>query len=73
MKMAKIISMKVELKNKNILDLVTTVDPIATPEMVFRMVGMPGRIIKSEETDIMPLPLALARSMKMQRKLGIVR
>lgn len=73
MKMAKVISMKVELKNKNILNLVTAVDPVVTTEMVFRMAGMPGRIIKSSETKIMPLPQALAHSMKLQRKLGIVR
>ena len=73
MKMAKVINMKVELKNKNILNLVTAVDPVVTPEMVFRMAGMPGRIIKSSETKTMPLPQALAHSMKLQRKLGIIR
>ena len=69
---AKVITMKVELKKNRILELVTTVDPIVTPEMAFRMYGLPGRIIKSEETNVMPLPFALAHSANLQRKLGCI-
>ena len=39
-KMAKVITMKVELNKNHILDLVTTVDPIVTPKMVFSMYSL---------------------------------
>ena len=71
-KMAKVITMKVELNKNHILDLVTTVNPITTPEMVFYMYGLRGRIIKSEETNTMPLPFALAHSFNLKKKLGII-
>lgn len=71
-KMAKVITMKVELNKNHILDLVTTVDPIVTPKMVFSMYGLRGHIIKSEETNTMPLPFALAHSYNLQKKLGII-
>lgn len=72
MKMAKVITMTVKLNNENILELVTTVDPIVTPEMAFRMYRLHGCIIKSEETNTMPLPFALVHSFNLQRELGIV-
>ena len=72
-KLAKVITMKVELNKNRIMELVTTVDPIVTPEMAFRLYGLRGRIIKSEETNVMPLPFALAHSANLQRKLGIIR
>ena len=36
-KMAKVITMKVELNSKYFMNIVTTVDPIVTAEMAFRM------------------------------------
>ena len=72
MKMAKVITMKVELDKNRIVELVTTVDPIVTVEMVFRVYGLRGRIVKSEETNVMPLSFALDCAYRQRNMLGIV-
>ena len=70
LKMAKVITMKVEMNSKYFMNIVTTVDPIVTPEMAFRMYGLKGRIIKSEETNVMPLPVALLHSANLQKNMS---
>ena len=72
MKMAKVITMKVELDKNRVMELVTTVDPIVTVEMVSRVYGLRGRIVKSEETNVMPLPFALDCAYRQRNMLGIV-
>ena len=71
-KMAKVITMKIELNETYIMVLVTTVDPIVTPQAVYRMYELKGRVIESEESNVMPLPYALAHSYNQKRKFGIV-
>ena len=70
-KMAKVITMKVQIAENQMLVLVTTVDPAVTPEMTRVMYGIPGRVIKSEETNAMPLPFALGCACHQRKLLGI--
>lgn len=67
-KMAKVITMKVELNSKYFMKIVTTVDPIVTPEMAFCMYGVGGKIVSVETTNVMPLPLALFESRRQLEK-----
>ena len=71
-KMAKVITMEIKLNGEHILKIVTTVDPSVTPEIAYHMYGLRGHIIKSEETNVMPLPFALAHSYNLQKKIGII-
>lgn len=70
-KMAKVITLKIQSGASYEFDLVTTVDPIVTPEMTKAMFGITGRIIKKEETMIMPLPFALDCARRQRKALGI--
>lgn len=70
-KMAKVITLKTQVSSDRMILVVTTVDPIVTPEMAKVMYGIPGRIIKREETNIMPLPFALNFACRQRAKLGI--
>ncbi len=70
-KMAKVITMKVQIAKDQLFTLVTTVDPIVTPEMTRAMYGISGRVIKSEETNAMPLPFALDCACHQRKLLGI--
>ena len=70
-KMAKVITMKVQISKDLLLNLVTTVDPIVTPEMTKKMYGIPGHVIHSEETSTMPLPFALNCAYHQRKLLGI--
>ena len=67
---AKVITMTVKLNSKHTMILVTTVDPIITPEMVFYRYGLTGHIISSKESKVMPLPFALEYSSAERTKLG---
>ncbi len=69
--MAKVITMKTMISSDCFILLVTTVDPIVTPEMVQVMYGIPGRIIHSEESNEMALPFALDYARRQRAKLGI--
>ena len=71
MTLAKVITMKTKVNNNLFIKMVTTVDPIVTPEMAQLMYGVPGRIIKSEESNEMPLPFALDYARRQRAKLGI--
>ena len=70
--MAKVITMKVELDKNRVMQLVATVDPILPAEMAVSMFGLNGRIIKIEETNVMPLPFALDCAYRQRNMLGIV-
>ena len=69
--LAKVITMKTKVNNNLFMQMVTTVDPIVTPEMAKLMYGVPGRIIKSEESNKMPLTFALDYARRQRAKLGI--
>lgn len=70
-KMAKVITLKTQVSSDRMILVVTTVDPSVTPEMAKVMYGIPGRIIKREETNTMPLPFALDFACRQRAKLGI--
>ncbi len=70
-KMAKVITVKTQISSDRMIVMVTTVDPIVTPEMAKAMYGIPGRIINSEETNTMPLVFALDCARRQRAKLGI--
>ena len=70
-KMAKVITMKTKVNDNLFMNMVTTVDPIVTPEMAQLMYGVPGHIVKSEESNEMPLPFALDYARRQRAKLGI--
>lgn len=59
------------MSKKFYASLVVTVDPEVTPEMVCIMTGIRGKQVKSETSEIMPLPDALALSASKKRALGI--
>ena len=72
MKMAKVITLKIKMNKKFRMILVITVDPEVTPEMVCIMCGINSKLLmKSESSEIMPLPDALALSASKKRALGI--
>ena len=71
MKKAKVITLKVKMSKNRFASLVVTVDPSVTPEMVYTLSGIRGKLIKSETSKTMPLPLALAHSFRLRMKLGI--
>ena len=68
---AKVITMMIELNQNHTMNLVITVNPIITPEMVYRTFKLSGYIIGSEESDIMPLPYALEYASAVRSQLGI--
>ena len=70
-KMAKVITMSIKLNRKHVMKIVTTVDPVVTPEMACSMYGIRGHLVNSEVSSIMPLPMALDYSYRLQKKLGI--
>ena len=70
-KMAKVITMNIKLNHKHMLKIVTTVDPVVTPEMACRMYGIRGELLSSEVSNIMPLFTALDYSYRLQKKMGI--
>ncbi len=71
MTMAKVITLKIKMSKKYYASLVVTVDPEVTPEMVCIMAGIRGKQVKSEISEIMPLPEALDLSASKKRALGI--
>lgn len=71
-KMAKVISLKVKLSKHRIMNIVTAVDPSVTPEQVYSMCGVGGKIVSAEVTKEMPLFMALFESQKQQKQLGII-
>ena len=71
-KMAKVITMNIKLNHKHMPKIVTTVDPIVTPEMACRMYGIRGQLVSSEVSNVMPLFTALDYSYKLQKKMGII-
>ncbi len=71
MMMAKVITLKVKMGKNRVARLVVTVDPSVTPEMVYSISGIRGKLIKSETSKTMPLLLALAHSFRLRMKLGI--
>ena len=72
MKMAKVITLKIKMNKKFRMILVITVDPEVTPEMACIMCGINSKLLmKSESSEIMPLPDALALSASKKRALGI--
>ena len=71
-KMAKVITMNIKLNHKHMLKIVTTVDPIVTPEMACRMYGIHGKMVSSEVSNVMPLFTALDYSYKLQKEMGII-
>lgn len=71
MSMAKVITLKFKMSKKLYANLVVTVDPEVTPEMVCIMAGVHGKLVKSETSEIMPLTKALALSASKKRALGI--
>ncbi len=70
-KMAKVITMKALMHDGRMILTVSTVDPIVTPTMMKTMYGIPGQIINSEETEVMPLPFALYHASRQRDALGI--
>ena len=54
--MAKVITLKIKMSKKVYMSMVITVDPEVTPEMVCIMTGIRGKQVKSETSEIMPLP-----------------
>ncbi len=71
-KMAKVITMNIKLNHKHMLKIVTTVDPIVTPEMACRMYGIHGKMVSSEVSNVMPLFTALDYSYKLQKEMDII-
>lgn len=71
---AKVIKMTVKLNKDRFATMVVTVGPAITPEMVYRMSGAPGKLMKTEVSEIMPLPAALLHSHKMRKQMrkGII-
>lgn len=69
---AKVITLKIKMNNKYSMNLVTTVDPAVTPEMVCRMYRLRGQVVSTITSEIMPLPFALYHSEKLKAKLGII-
>lgn len=69
---AKVINMKVQVSKKKFANIVTAVDPSVTPELLYRVCGLRGKIVNVEETKPMPLPFALFQSFRMKVKLGII-
>ena len=68
---AKVITMMIELNCTNIMNLVVTVDPFVTPEMVLHMLKLTGYVIGSEESDVMPLPYVHEYASAVRTQLGI--
>ena len=69
-KKAKVITMVVAM-GKSIFTLVTTVDPHVSPSMAQFIFGIPGVILKSEESETFPLPYALDYARSQRALLGI--
>ena len=70
---AKVITLKIKMNNKYTMNVVTTVDPAVTPEMVCRMYGLRGKVVSAVTSEIMPLPFAMFHSYQLKVKLGIVK
>ena len=72
MKMAKVITLKIKMSKKVYMSMVITVDPEVTPEMVCIMCGINSKLLmKSETSEIMPLPDALELSASKKRAIGM--
>lgn len=69
MKNAKVIKMTVKLNKDKFATMVVTVDPAVTPEMLYRMSGAPGKIVRTEGSEIMPLFTAMRYSHKMRKQM----
>ena len=69
---AKVITLKVQMSKKKFANIVTAVDPSVTPELLYRVCGLRGKIVSAEETKAMLLPFALFQSFKTKVKLGII-
>ena len=62
MTMARVIGMKIKLRNGDKVKLVATVDPGITPGRYKSMLNIGGKMVKSRSSLAMPLPLALSYS-----------
>ena len=69
---AKVINMKVQISKKKFVNIVTAANPIVTPEMIYKMFHLSGKIVSAEVSKEMPLLIALFHSHRLKVKLGII-
>ena len=72
MKMAKVITIKTVPNHKGLsMKVISAINDQATPEQIFASLGLTGQVESYTLTTSMPLPMALAESSKLQRKMGM--